>query len=74
MADKVYHISKRDDGQWTIKFAGGSKVIKVFKTKKEAMEYGDKVAGNQNGIVLVHASKGKHAGKIQKQKVGGNIK
>lgn len=69
MADKtkVYHISKRSDGKWTIKFAGGEKVIKTFTTKEEAMKYGDNLAGNQSGIVLVHASKGKNVGKIQKQ-------
>lgn len=69
---KVYHISKRkEDGKWTIKFAGGEKVIKLFKTKEEAIAYGDAVAGNQGGIVLVHASKGAKAGKIQKQKKAG---
>ena len=69
MADKtkVYHISKRSDGKWAIKFAGGEKVIKTFATKEEAMKYGDALSGNQSGIVLVHASKGKNAGKIQKQ-------
>ena len=79
MADKntkVYHISKRaSDGKWAIKFAGGEKAIKLFDTKQEAMAYGDSLAGNQNGIVLVHASKGTKAGKIQKQKSAGkNIK
>ena len=41
MADKtkVYHISKRSDGKWAIKFAGGEKVIKTFATKEEAMKY-----------------------------------
>lgn len=72
---KVYHISKRSDGKWTIKFAGGEKVIKTFDTKVEAMKYGDSLAENQEGIVLVHASKGKNAGKIQKQSgAGKNIK
>ena len=67
MADpkKVYHVNKRaEDGKWTIKFAGGEKVIKLFDTKEEAMAYAKKVAGNQEGTVLVHASKG--ANKIQK--------
>ena len=69
---KVYHIAKRaSDGMWSIKFAGGEKVIKLFKTKEEAIAYGDAVAGNQGGIVLVHASKGAKAGKIQKQKTAG---
>ena len=70
MADtkKVYHVSKRaEDGKWTIKFAGGEKVIKLFNTKEEALAYADKLAENQNGTVLAHASKGAHKGKIQKR-------
>jgi len=67
-AKKVYHVSKRaTDGKWVIKFAGGEKVIKTFKTKEEALKYADELAGNQDGTVLFHASKGAKAGKIQKR-------
>ena len=27
---RVYHVAKRDDGKWAVKFAGGDKVIKLF--------------------------------------------
>lgn len=65
---KMYHVAKREsDGMWTVKFAGGEKVIKTFKTKAEALEYADKLAEKQDGVVLAHASKGKSAGKIQKR-------
>jgi len=65
---KVYHVSKRaEDGKWSIKFANGKKVIKLFDTKAEAVEYAEKVADNQEGIVLTHASKGKKAGKINEK-------
>lgn len=68
MADnntKVYHVLKRaSDNLWTVKIAGGSKVIKTFKTKAEAEEYVDKMAKNQNATVLTHASKGAKKGKI----------
>ena len=65
---KVYHVSKRaEDGKWVIKFAGGSKVIKTFATKDEALAYADELAKNQGGTVLFHASKGAKAGKIQKR-------
>jgi hypothetical protein len=64
---KVYHVSKRaSDGKWTIKFAGGQKSIKLYDTKEAAMADADKMAKNQGGIVLAHASKGAHAGKIRK--------
>ena len=30
---RVYHVSKRaEDGMWAVKFAGGEKAIKLFKT------------------------------------------
>lgn len=65
---KVYHVNKRAvDKKRTIKFANGSKVIKLFNTKEEAVTYAEELAKNQGGIVLVHASKGKNKGKIQKQ-------
>lgn len=65
---KVYHVSKRaSDGKWTVKFAGGEKVIKVFDTKAEAEAYTKKMAENQGGVMLTHASKGKNKGKIQKK-------
>ena len=45
---KVYHVNKRaSDGKWTVKFAGGEKVIKVFDTKAEAEAYTKKMAENQ---------------------------
>ena len=65
---KVYHVSKRaEDGKWVVKFAGGEKVIRTFATKAEALAYADQLAENQNGSVSFHASKGAHAGKIQKR-------
>lgn len=70
MADpkKIYHVNKRaEDSKWTIKFAGGDKVIKLFNTKEEAMAYAKQLADNQGGTVLVHASKGVNKGKIQKR-------
>lgn len=64
---KVYHVAKRaSDGKWTIKFAGGQKSIKLYDTKEAAMADAEKMANNQGGIVLAHASKGAHAGKIRK--------
>ena len=62
---KMYHVSKRaSDNKWTVKFAGGNKVIKLFDTKVEALEYANKLAEKQEGGVQVHASKGKNKGKI----------
>lgn len=64
---RVYHVSKREeDGMWQVKYAGGEKAIKLFKTKAEAAEYCEKMAENQDGVVLYHNSKGANKGRISK--------
>lgn len=64
----VYHVSKREeDGVWQVKYTGG-RVIKLCKTKEEAMEYAKNMATNQNGTVIFHPSKGQNKGKFQKAK------
>ncbi len=64
----VYHVSKREeDGVWQVKYTGG-RVIKLCKTKEEAMEYAKNMANNQNGTVIFHPSKGQNKGKFQKAK------
>ena len=63
-AKKVYHVAKREDGKWQIKLTGGEKAIKLFNTKAEAEEYAKKLGSNQEGTVLIHASKGASKGKI----------
>ena len=63
-----YHVAKRaEDGKWQVKYAGGEKAIKLFDTQKDALEYTKKMAANQGGSVLVHASKGAQKGKIKKK-------
>lgn len=62
---RVYHVAKREDGMWQVKFAGGEKAIKLFKTQKEAVDYSKKMSKNQKGAMLVHNSKGKNKGKIK---------
>ena len=62
---RVYHVVKRPDGKWEVKFAGGQKAIKLFNTKVEAEEYTRQMAENQDGVMLVHNSKGKNKGRIK---------
>lgn len=64
---RVYHVAKREDGKWAVKFAGGDKAIKLFDTQKEALAYTKKMAANQDGKMLVHNSKGTNKGKIKKK-------
>ena len=65
---RTYHLVKRADGKWGVKFAGGQKAIKLFDTQKEALEYSKKMAENQDGKVLVHNSKSANKGRIQKKR------
>ena len=65
LGKRVYHVSKRPDGKWAVKFAGGEKAIKLFKTQAEAVDYTKKMSESQKGVMLVHNSKGKNKGRIQ---------
>lgn len=62
-----YHVVKREDGKWEVKYAGGQKAIKLFDTQKEAVEYTKQMAENQGGKMLVHNSKGANKGRIKKK-------
>ena len=64
---RTYHVVKRSDGKWEVKFAGGQKAIKLFNTQKEAVDYTKEMAKNQDGSMLVHNSKGANKGKIKKK-------
>ena len=62
---KVYHLTKRkEDDMWAITFVGGSKPVKLFKTKKEAEEYLAVLTKNQGASALIRNSKGAKAGKF----------
>lgn len=56
---KTYHVAKRTDGKWQVKLANGQVAIKLFDTQKEAIEYAEKLAKNQEGSIRVHSVKGK---------------
>lgn len=62
---KIYHLVKRDDGEWSIKANKGQKALKLFPNKVEAMAYAETLEA-KGATVLVHASKGAKAGKIVK--------
>lgn len=62
---RVYHVVKRSDGKWEVKFAGGEKAIKLFDRQDEAVVYSRQMSKNQKGAMLVHNSKGKNKGRIK---------
>ena len=56
---RIYHISKREDKMWQVKFANGKKAIKLFNTQAEAIIFAKQLAKSQDGSIRVHSLKGK---------------
>ena len=56
---RIYHISKREDKMWQVKYATGKKAIKLFPTQAEAIVYAKKLAKSQGGSIRVHSVKGR---------------
>ena len=60
---KIYHVTNREnDGrEWKVFIQGSDKVIKLFPTQQEALEYATKLAKNKNdgSSVRVHGLDGK---------------
>lgn len=52
----IYHVSKRDnDGrEWKVFIQGSDKIIKLFKTQKEALDYALALCKNKNDGSTVH--------------------
>ena len=57
-AKTVYHVSKRDD---KVFIQGSTKVIKLFDTQKEALDYALQLCKNKDdgSYVLLHKVDGK---------------
>ncbi|MCR5113498.1 MAG: DUF2188 domain-containing protein [Acholeplasmatales bacterium] len=59
----AYHVSKRDnDGrEWKVFIQGSDKVIKLFDTQKEALDYAKTLAKNKDdgSYVILHGLDGK---------------
>lgn len=66
----VYHITQvKDDTSefnkmWRVRRSGSDKVIKHFKTQKEAIDHAKKYANDNETNIVIH----KVDGKIRKQK------
>ncbi|VEU82269.1 DUF2188 domain-containing protein [Acholeplasma hippikon] len=64
-----YHISQNKDtdaehaGEWRVRKEGSTKTIKYFRTQKEAIEFAEKLAENQDSSIVIH----KRDGSIRKQ-------
>ena len=56
---RIYHISRREDKMWQVKFAKGKRAIKIFNTQAEAIVFAKKLAKSQVGSIRIHSLKGR---------------
>ena len=59
----IYHVTKRDNEgrEWKVFIEGSNKVIKLFKTQAEALDYAKALAANKSdgSSVRLHGLDGK---------------
>lgn len=59
----TYHVSKRENNgrEWKVFIEGSSKVIKLFSTQKESLDYALSLVKNKSdgGNVVLHGLHGK---------------
>ena len=56
----IYHVSKRkEDSKWKVFNAGSDKIIKLFATQAEALEFAKGLAKKNDGSVILHGLDGK---------------
>lgn len=59
----IYHVSKRtndkNDREWKVFIQGSEKVIKIFKTQQEALDYATKLRKDKDTTVMLHGLDGK---------------
>lgn len=54
----TYYLSPYGDKGWKIMKRGGVRVTKVFKTKKEALEYSRTLCKNQEAVIFIQRKDG----------------
>lgn len=52
------HVTKKN-GEWRVIGEGNSRATKKFATQKEAIDYGRKVATNQQAELVIHGVNGR---------------
>lgn len=55
---KNQHVVPTKDG-WAVKGAGATRATKVYRTQKEAIEAGRRIATNQRSELLIHGRDGR---------------
>lgn len=68
MSRKTHHVVPNSQGGWDVKKGGGSKSLKHFDKKNDAVNFGRIVSSNQKSEFIVHGKDGR----IQKCDSHGN--
>lgn len=55
---KNQHVTPKD-GKWQVKGAGNKRATKIFKTQKEAEDFGREIAKNQKSELITHNRQGR---------------
>ena len=56
---KTHHVVHNPKGGWDSKKGGGSRSIKHFENKGEAVEYTRKISQNQGSELVIHGKDGR---------------
>ena len=56
---KTHHVVPNPSGGWDSKKGGGSKAIKHFDRKQDAIEFTRHISHNQGSELLIHGQDGK---------------
>ncbi len=59
MPRKEHHVVPNKQGGWDLKKGGGSRSIKHFDNKSEAVDYGRDVSINQRSEFIIHGKDGR---------------
>lgn len=59
MSKRSQHVVKNSEGGWSVKKSGSGKASKNFETKKNAINWGRKVAKNQKSELYIHGRDGR---------------
>jgi len=59
MSKKSQHVVRSSDGGWDVKKGGSTRATKHFEKQQDAIDYGRKVARNQNAEFYVHGRDGR---------------
>jgi hypothetical protein len=65
---KSHHVVPNPAGGWDSKKGGGSRTIRHFERKEDAIDYTRKISQNQNTELVIHG----RDGKIQQSDSHGN--